>query len=197
LKLLTSVYVFILALVPKICFCQPLKGIKTGDLLFQISVDQKVRRSIKNADIVTISIGGNNLLACASDNYSSIDDVCAGNGVSDFKDDFKQILGIIKDLNPNAKIKTLNLYNPYKDDPNDPNEKALYDQANHYISEINNEMIDQTLVFDYIIIDVYSNFSGQFDDKTFKVELYTHFFEAKRDPHPTDLGHQTIAELHR
>jgi lysophospholipase L1-like esterase len=176
-----------------------LKGMKTGDLLLQISVDQKIRRSIKSANIVTISIGGNNLLACASDNYSIIDDACAQNGVNNFIADFKEILKIVNGLNSAATVKVLNLYNPYKADPNYQAEYELYKEADFYISQINTNIGEQTSLFSDTMIDAYTNFSGtlETDPTTYKVEVYTHFFKTTRDPHPTDLGHQVLADLHQ
>jgi lysophospholipase L1-like esterase len=175
-----------------------LRGIKTNDLLAQLKLDKKVQRLVKNADYITVSIGGNNLLSCASDNYSYIDDTCAQNGVDNFERDWVQIIAKIRDLNPNATVKSLNLYNPYRDDSTDSSEKALFDQANGYIQKINDEFAFNLNLYTYNIVDVYGAFSGTFDDgSSFKVSTYTHFSEEKRDPHPTDAGHILIAELHQ
>jgi lysophospholipase L1-like esterase len=61
-----------------------IRGIKTSDLLLQLNVDGGVKKAIRSANLVTASIGGNNLPACATDNYSYIDSSCANNGVSQF-----------------------------------------------------------------------------------------------------------------
>jgi lysophospholipase L1-like esterase len=173
-----------------------MKGIKTSDLLFQLNVDMKVRRALKGASLITISIGGNNLLSCASDNYSSIDATCAQTGVDQFISDWDDIVNEIRSLNSTASIKVMTLYNPYKDDANDLNEKALFDTADGFVKQINDE-INRLTILNYTVVDVYTAFSGVDETGAFKVCKYTHFCETTRDPHPTNEGHQLIADLHK
>src|SRR5687768_7435892 len=41
-------------------------GIRSEHLLFQLRYDTTTRAAVKHADVLTISIGGNNLIRCAS-----------------------------------------------------------------------------------------------------------------------------------
>lgn len=54
---------------------------------------------------------------------------------------WSQIVDTIKGLNRSATIKVINLYNPYRDDNSDVVEQNLFNQANGYITQINNEFI--------------------------------------------------------
>ncbi|WP_027415678.1 GDSL-type esterase/lipase family protein [Aneurinibacillus terranovensis] len=170
-----------------------ISGIKSSVLLAQLKFDPITRYAVKNAEVITISIGGNNLLVGARANYYSISDSRANTGVVNFKKDWLKILHEIRQgIKSNAKIYTMTIYNPFKGD--DENYKV----ANNYIHQINAEIRDQTLIanYNYKIADVYNDFKGRVKHGTWKVCVKTHFSEKIRDPHPTDIGHKDISRSH-
>jgi lysophospholipase L1-like esterase len=166
-------------------------GMKTGGFIIQLSLDWGLRSSIQKANKITISIGGNNLLECASNNYSAIDTTCAEDGVANFVSHWESIIGTIRNLNSTAEVKVLNLYNPYESN------EGLYDTANGSINSINGVLESLGDEHIYTIVDVNNAFSSTFADGSFKVSTYTHFSNSNRDPHPTDEGYRVIADLHK
>jgi lysophospholipase L1-like esterase len=180
-------------------------GIDTSGLLFQLSVDKGTQNAIKNAKIITISIGGNNILSCANADYTSIDEVCAANGAKQFATDWPKILEKIRNIkklkatDPIPGLYVMTLYNPYMASV----ELDLFNKADLYIedgfSDANgtykgiNGIIRDSAADSYTVADVYNHFTVNNNDK---MNEWTHFYEADRDVHPTDLGHQEISNVH-
>jgi lysophospholipase L1-like esterase len=86
-------------------------GLTTSGLLQQLN---SIR--MENADLVTVSVGGNNVLKCKTS--TGIDPLCAITGVQQFQKDWPQIIAKIRALNPDAYIQVMNVYNPFA--MNDP-----------------------------------------------------------------------------
>jgi lysophospholipase L1-like esterase len=171
---------------------QAIPGITSTLLLVQLKLDMVTRKNAKKAQVITLNIGGDNLIFCSSDNYNSIDDFCAQIGAAAFKFDWPKILHEIRNsIGSTSKIYVMTLYNPYKG--NDPN----YTKADHYIKQINSEILDPTYMstYNYDIADVYTKFNSQLEDESWKVCACTHFCETTRDPHPTDIGHKVISRM--
>jgi lysophospholipase L1-like esterase len=169
-------------------------GLGSGGLLIQLRYDSSIRDDTRAADVVTISIGGNNLLPCASNNYSTLNTPCAAAGVAAFQYDWPRVLSALRtDIGARGQLLVLTLYNPYRG--NDTN----YATADAYIEQINAAIRNPsyTSTYGYKVADAHTDFKGQWPDGTWKVCTWTHFCEAVRDPHPTDKGHQELASLHK
>ncbi|MCQ2461962.1 MAG: SGNH/GDSL hydrolase family protein [Clostridia bacterium] len=102
-------------------------GYTTSDLLKHLD-KEKIAADVKAADIISVSIGGNNFLRgdmksliaeAAEGNYSRFDDIAAN-----FYIEFSAIIEKIKALNPDALILAQTLYNPGADSI-----KAVYQQG--------------------------------------------------------------------
>ena len=94
------------------------KGIKSGELLQKVS-GGSVRGDIEEADIISISIGGNDFIknplyipAVILSMFGS--DGIVGNIVDGFYPNFCKIIEKIKEINPDALILVQTLYNPQK-----------------------------------------------------------------------------------
>ena len=151
-------------------------GLTSAGLLAQLATLGE-----KNADLVTVSIGGNNVLGCGKDHFREIDGECTAKGLKTLAEDWPKIIAEIRNLNPQAKIQVMNLYNPFS--KNDP----VYDSANEVILQLNSLLSSGQ--GEYSVVDVYSAFSG-------KERRYTYFYSLVRDVHPTGVGHLKIAKLH-
>lgn len=91
-------------------------GHTTANLIDRLSNEQ-VLEAVKKADIISISIGGNNFLlsnliglmfdGIVKSDYSKMDDIAEG-----FYTDFKTIMNIINENNPDATVLMQTLYNP-------------------------------------------------------------------------------------
>jgi lysophospholipase L1-like esterase len=163
-------------------------GITSSGLLSQLMYSSKVRYSIKSAQIITISIGGNNLLRSGSQNYSILNPDIAQAGIKKFERDWPLILSHIRsNIGSNATILVMTLYNPYKYDD------LQYPAANYFIQQINyiikNPSLEQT--FGYFTVDTYEHFEKNIDKN------WTHFTKPRRNPHPNAEGHRQIALLHK
>jgi lysophospholipase L1-like esterase len=71
-------------------------GLNSSGLLLQLRYSSTVRDDTRRADALTIGIGGNNLLPCASNNYSTLNALCASVGVAAFRYDWPRILSTIR-----------------------------------------------------------------------------------------------------
>ena len=168
-------------------------GITSTSLLNQLPQDGSTRLAVRQAEVLTISIGGNHLLGCASSNYTVLDTDCAARGVATFQHDWPQILAEIRTrIRPKAKLYGMTIYNAYRGD------EPYYSIADPYVRQINATIqnTDYLATYGYKSADTYADFQGQFADGTWKVCRWTRFCEATRDPHPTDSGHLEIARLH-
>ena len=91
-------------------------GHTTGNLMRRME-DETVRSAIRGADIISISIGGNNFLlgdlngllydGIVKSDYTRMDQIAA-----DFYADLETIIGTVRGLNPDAAILMQTLYNP-------------------------------------------------------------------------------------
>lgn len=167
-------------------------GFTSASLLNQLKEDATVRRSVKKADVITISIGGANLLNCVIDG-PDINDTCAANGVLTFIHDWPQILYQIRNsIGSRAEILVTTVYNPLIGAA--PN----YSKIDNYIQQINYVInnLAYRFMYDYRVADVHEDFQGLFPDGSWKVCTWTHSCEPTPDPHPTNSGHIEIARLH-
>ncbi|MFD3447850.1 GDSL-type esterase/lipase family protein [Microbacteriaceae bacterium 4G12] len=86
----------------------------TTDSLLRMLQGQDVQEKIKKADIITISIGGNNLLRL-NRNMGVLEGLQALNDEKGkYKKNLEEILTLIRQLNPSAMIVMSELYNPLK-----------------------------------------------------------------------------------
>lgn len=150
---------------------------------------RKYRATLRYADVVTLSIGSNDLLHLVrldlniqeliEKGEEMFDQACRG-----FKKNFPKIIGEIKKINPDVKIYADNIYNPAKglmafDD--------VYDVAEHYISLMNQCFYDSE---DYQLVDV----KGCFDKE--KDSMVNVSWKGRElDPHPSVEGHKKIAGM--
>lgn len=169
----------------------------------------KADDALATADIVTVSIGSNDLLkpfteivketlqitggnspsiadilAAASDLYVQLkDNKILYEKAQAFSANFAVIINLLKQKAPKAEIYVTNIYNPYK------YVMLLDESADSYIKEINKAF--DTDSDDYTVIDLYTMFNNK--------ELTNVRFDISDlpginlDPHPSKEGHKEIA----
>ena len=166
-------------------------GFTSSDLLHQLRNDAPTREAVREAKLITISIGGNNFLNCPS---APNPPACFAEGVATFVVDWPQILNEIRNcIRARAEILVMTIYNPLRgDDPNFQNLEFFIQQINKVINNCESRSI-----YKYLVVDVHADFLGQFTDGRWKVCTWTHFCEPTPDPHPTNAGHLEIARLHQ
>ena len=165
-------------------------GFTSSDLLQQLQNDPVTRQAAKKADLITINIGGNDLLDCLSQPPPTIP-ACLSTAVATFAHNWTLILKEIrKSIRSHAEIFVMTVYNPVRGD--DPR----FGIIGPFIQQINQVIKANRFRFHYTVVDVHADFLGQFTDTTqWKVCIWT-LFCTSQDPHPTDAGHLEIARLH-
>lgn len=146
--------------------------------------------ALKNADIITISIGSNDLLQpfveLVKENgltFKLKDYEILNQKIEEFYVNFDKIIKILKHKAPKAEIYVTNIYNPFND------VIILGEFADSYIRKINKIFnVDSDI---YTVIDLYTLFKN---NKLSNVEF--HISDIKNinlDPHPSKKGHKEIA----
>ena len=156
-------------------------GHSSNDLL-NIIAEEDVIEDIKKADIISISIGGNDFLTDnASDlifdsvlenDYSRFDEIA-----EEYYINITKIISTIKNYNSNAVILMQNLYNPQSEDLKEICKQGT-DRINKAISLYESEHPDEI-----IIIDTASALNGNSNNF------------AKDGIHPSAEGNEKIAKL--
>ncbi|MCP8615857.1 GDSL-type esterase/lipase family protein [Salirhabdus salicampi] len=151
-------------------------GLTTEELQSLVEYSPILKVAIKKADIVTISIGGNDLLECINLETGDVDEDCSS--ATTVLNSFHEVIKTIKSYNNDVDIKTLNIYNPILDVQSENYKKA--EKILHFVNTSFRSSHSQ-------IMDVYSAFQHN-------LSKYTHILEG--DIHPNDDGHEVIAKLH-
>ena len=156
-------------------------GHRTTDLLSRLN-DQTVISAVEEADIISISIGGNNFLQqnlpqlyaeYLVHNEKTVNDI-----EEIFFEEFSEIMEIIKTRNPDALILMQTLYNPRSDLL-----RNFYDLAVIRINRSIYRYLDENPGA-FEIIDVHSVFTADHPE-----------YIALDTIHPSAVGNEVIAEL--
>ena len=176
-------------------------GITSSELL-DIIDDNKAK--IKDSDLITVSIGGNNILNAILDNLNIDEDILQGcdeekvdsiisdylnsdeikteilGEVNKFSKDFPKIIKKIKKLAPKADIYVNTIYNPINKKGN------IYNFFNEQINSINDLIVKNNSNYDYKIVDCYHILNND-EVLNFKVE------DGVARISPNKVGHAMMA----
>jgi hypothetical protein len=166
-------------------------GFNSSELLHQLQTDEDTREAVKKADLITISVGGADLLDCTFPVPSPDPTACLEKAVTTFAQNWPLIMREIrKSIRSHAEIFVMTVYNPFIGGT------PFFNMAEPFIQGINAVIKANRSTFHYNVVDVHADFLGQFTNTTQpKVCIWTHSCRAL-DPHPTDCGHLEIARLH-
>lgn len=131
-----------------------ISGFTSSDLLTQIS-DHDVSLTVSKADIITINIGGNDMLRAL--NKYSLDDYESILGTIDkYADNLVEIFTQLRGKNPTAHIYMSNLFMPsIKDEKN-----IDYDKARYIVSYLNRIITNTSKPYNIKVVQVESIFKG-------------------------------------
>ena len=201
-------------------------GKQTGCTVYNYGVDGQTEaqlidflrngkaEALAKADVVSVSIGGNNLLHVlsslllslvgkfdpkdpgaalqvdAEDLFAAVDDAIAA-----FEQQLPELIDLIGEQTPNAKILFQTVYNPYRSFTLLPlrlngRTMTLSALANECVYRLNEIIRDGALQYGYTVCDVYDAFE-QNADQLVNASLSKINF----DPHPNAEGHAVIAEV--
>ncbi|AGK54571.1 G-D-S-L family lipolytic protein [Bacillus sp. 1NLA3E] len=153
------------------------RGNTTTQLLDRLK-SSEVKNAIKQADLVMITIGGNDMMKVVSENISNLKIEDFENDKNLFRKHLSQILTQIRSNNSTGSIVLVGLYNPFSTTLSDIKE------INQVINEWNES--SQNIISQYDLayfVDISDLFSGKVDDL-----LYTDHF------HPNNKGYELIAQ---
>ena len=175
--------------------CNGQKSEELLDILINPENDnyRKYRASIKYADIITLSIGSNDLLKLIKLKLN-IEEIVEEGGEKyekacrEFAENFPKIITVIRDINPDVEIYANNVYNPAK---GIPYLASIYQVAEYYICMLNEAFFEDER---YHLVDIKKGFDGQ-DKSMVKMSLMETFGSGEIDPHPSEEGHKLIGEL--
>ncbi|MHB1368109.1 MAG: Ig-like domain-containing protein [Eubacteriales bacterium] len=182
-------------------------GDRTNELLSKIINNTSgIVDAIKSADVITISIGGNNLMQAAKDstalggyNFNKINTAVAQQGMIDFAGQFPQIIDKIKEYNPSSKIIVMSVYNPYNE-----SDSALHNTVDSFLfcsgAGINDIIYNYAGAI-YKVADAFSAFDAY--AKANNMKAVTYFYASDfwgnltRNPHPNAAGQNILTQLHQ
>lgn len=170
--------------------------------------------ALGKADVISVSIGANNLLHTlsslllslfsgfaptasepatqvdAEDLFAAVDEALAS-----FEQELPEILELIGEQAPNARVLFQTVYNPYRSFSHFPlrlngTKTYLSDLSNQCVVRLNERIRDGALQYGYTVCDVYDAFE-QSADQLVNASLSKMNF----DPHPNAAGHAVIAEV--
>ncbi|MFD0828348.1 SGNH/GDSL hydrolase family protein [Neobacillus sp. M.A.Huq-85] len=171
-------------------------GWKTTDLLAGMSTAENMD-AIKNADLITLDIGNNDLLSLPEvkvildqlkanppvlPTQDQINAATAAlmNAISKLPANLCAVITTVKNVNPDAPIILYNLYNPFG-----TNAGPLHDLGEKVIPAVNSQVINPLAqTFGAHVANAYSAFDGR------QAELIL-----PGDIHPNTTGHQVLAGL--
>lgn len=190
-------------------------GDRTNELYDKLGLNSAVAgnvdliSAVEGADIITISIGGNNLMQAAKDpsklggyNFDNINDAVAQQGVADFNAQWRAIIEKIKELNADVKVIWMTMYNPYNE-----SDTAKHDQVDSYLfrgdgTGINDIINGHSTELGYYVANVYQSFNDGYRNN---MGAITYFYPSPfdlwgnltRNPHPNKAGQDIITSLHK
>lgn len=177
------------------------KGITSSELL---NIIDENKGEIKNSDLITVSIGGNNILNAILENLNIDENMLQGcdeedfdsiiseylnsdeikneisNEVNKFSKDFPNIIKKIKKLAPEADIYVNTVYNPINKKCN------IYNFFDEQINLINDLIVKNNSNYDYKIVDCYHILDSD-EVLNFKVE------NGEARIYPNKVGHAMMA----
>jgi lysophospholipase L1-like esterase len=157
-------------------------GLSSPGLLTLLTADEALQNRLKTAGVISVSIGGNDFLQAIRSVPEGEDESALNLRMEILKRTYQETYKLLRELNPDATIILLGLYNPYPDGHELTDLGAKYAPLfNGFIEEYAEE--EKTLV-----IDPYDTFTGNALE-------WTHI--GKEDIHPNDKGYFEIVRLMR
>jgi lysophospholipase L1-like esterase len=184
-------------------------GLDSAGLLKKLNDDSKVIDQIKKSDVVTVSMGGNDMLKIFSGmqptSISTLIDALKqlqstamqkkfDSGISTFSGNWAKIIERIKSLSPKAVIIVTTLYNPYQKIVVNIPAVFSFDlgaYADRYVKQIN-AVITKNAGGNYLVADSYTLFQKNKSEDLTNANLSKMEF----DPHPNILGHSLLFKAH-
>lgn len=152
------------------------KGNRTSQLISKLKTDE-VKNSLTTADMVLITIGGNDVMKVVRENFSTLELELFDAEKKQFEKNLRTIIELIREINPSGTVVLIGLYNPFYEWFPDVEEMDVIMQDWNVTS--------RTILTDYeraYFVDIADIFQESEENL-----LYTDYF------HPNDLGYEKMA----
>lgn len=175
-------------------------GDTTRELLYKLS-QPWFQSWVRRANLITLSIGGNNLMRAASiPGFTSVRVPIAEAGARAFCSDWEKIIERLRMLNPDCPLLVMTVYNPYNRTQSLGGrywaDCGLWELTERYLSRING-VIEAQCEGRYRIADIHTLFDRFSHGGMGRVSsLYASGLYLLRNPHPTPYGHWLISRAH-
>ncbi|MCH5265716.1 MAG: hypothetical protein J1F02_07435 [Lachnospiraceae bacterium] len=166
-------------------------GLRSGQLLDILTNPdnpeyKRYHATLQYADVITLSIGSNDLLHLLrldADIQKYIEDggEMFQRACQEFQQNFPAIIAMLAEMAPEAEIYVDNVYNPCR---GLKRYKGLYEQAEHYITLLNQTFVKES---GYRLVDIKTAFDAS-QEKLINMDFQGREF----DPHPNQAGHALI-----
>lgn len=180
-------------------------GDQSSHLLSKLTSDSRMIAAVQAADIITITIGSNNLMQAAKGvdgkyDFNKIDFIKAEAGRAAFEIEWPLIVERINSLKKvGAKVIVMTIYNPYNI------QDTLHNSVNSLMTNESkngiNDIIRSNATTMYSVADVYTDFYSF--AKVNNMKSITHFYDKilffidAKDPHPNSTGQERIYNIHK
>ncbi|MEC3884041.1 cell wall-binding repeat-containing protein [Halobacillus sp. HZG1] len=155
-------------------------GLTSEGLLTQLQNDTETQAAVRNADLITLSVGANDFLEVLRNNPEDLQNPeFVKDKLEGVRDNYIGIMGAIHTLNPEAKVVVMGYYNPFYAYPAE--QQAVFVQLMKSLNQI---------------IETIATQSGSSYVPTFDAiaENYSEYLPNPENVHPGQEGYRRIAE---
>lgn len=128
-------------------------GNTSQQILDRMKDDPNLKKALKSADLITVTVGGNDIMAVVRQNLSTLDESSFLEASKDYQNHLREMISLAKKGNKRVKIYILGLYNPFFlnfpqikemqsiiDDWNEMTKAVISDYSNVHFVPINDRL---------------------------------------------------------
>ena len=170
-------------------------GERSDQILKRVKKDTDLRSSLASADFITMTVGGNDLFQAFQKNLNAKNAKQFDRPIKKYGEHVKNILEEMRELNPNAPIYIIGIYNPYF--LNFPDIKAMQTVVDNWNDETQSLTKETKNCFfvpvnDLLYKGIATKDSGQTNESS-NSEVKNNALYDEDNFHPNNLGYQLMA----
>ncbi|MGK0606305.1 SGNH/GDSL hydrolase family protein [Enterococcus gilvus] len=170
-------------------------GERSDQILKRVKKDTDLRSSLTSADFITMTVGGNDLFQAFQKNLTAKNAKQFDRPIKKYGEHVKNILEEMRELNPNAPIYIIGIYNPYF--LNFPDIKAMQTVVDNWNDETQSLTKETKNCFfvpvnDLLYKGIATKDSGQTNESS-NSEVKNNALYDEDNFHPNNLGYQLMA----
>ncbi|MGO3791198.1 MAG: SGNH/GDSL hydrolase family protein [Enterococcus gilvus] len=170
-------------------------GERSDQILKRVKKDTDLRSSLASADFITMTVGGNDLFQAFQKNLTAKNAKQFDRPIKKYGEHVKNILEEMRELNPNAPIYIIGIYNPYF--LNFPDIKAMQTVVDNWNNETQSLTKETKNCFfvpvnDLLYKGIATKDSGQTNESS-NSEVKNNALYDEDNFHPNNLGYQLMA----